>query len=91
MIKKLTLSISEINSFFNNSKQTFNNYAWINVKISEEEGEVRFSPNEETFIEELEEVVYGTIAAVCNAHRQYLHEDVFAEYWQCNIEAEKAD
>jgi hypothetical protein len=91
MIKKLADSISEINSFFNNSKQTFNNYAWINVKIYEEDGEIRFTPTEDVFIEELEEVVYGTIAAICNVHRQYLHDDVFTEYWQCNIEAEKAD
>ncbi len=52
---------------------------------------MRFTPSEEMFVEELEEVVYGTIAAVCNAHRQYLHDDAFGEYWECNIEAEKAE
>ena len=85
MIKKLTDNISEINSFFKEGKQSFNNYAWINVKIYEEDDEVKFTPTEETFVEELEEVVYGTIATICNAHKQYLHDDTFGDYWQCNI------
>ncbi len=91
MIKQLTESIAEINSFFKGGKQTFSNYAWIKVQVYEEDDEVKFTPTEDSFVEELEEVVYGSIGAICNEHKQYLHHEVFADYWQCNIEAEKAD
>lgn len=35
MIRHLTDNIAEINSLFNDNKQTFSNYAWINVKVYE--------------------------------------------------------
>lgn len=54
MIKKMTETICQINSFFKESKQAFNNYAWIKVKIYEENDEIKFTPTEDYFIQELE-------------------------------------
>ena len=91
MINSLLATVNEVNASYEEDKKGFGSLSWVQVEVYEEEGELKFTPNSETFREELEEIVYGTLSQLCSEHYQFLHIEEFEDFWRCNIEAERTD
>ena len=91
MIDFLSTTIHDISAFYESDKKSFSLNSWLVVEIDQDQGAIVFSPNEELFIEEMEDIVMGTLADMCSQHFQFLHMPDFDQYWQCKLNSEKTD
>lgn len=91
MADTLTTTLRDITNNYMEEKKGFASNSWLILELQEEEGVLLFSPEEPAFLEELEDVIMGTLAEVCGRHAQLLHLPEFEEYWKCKIEGEKTD
>ena len=87
----LNHTITDITEFYSSEQKSFSSNSWITVELVEQEGVLLFSPDEQVFLEELEDIIMGTLSDTCSAHDQLLHMDEFEEYWKCKIDCERSD
>jgi hypothetical protein len=58
----LTNTIKDITAFYESEKKSFTSNSWLIVSLDEEEGQIVFSPDEMHFLEEMEDIVLGTLS-----------------------------
>jgi dynein heavy chain, axonemal len=87
----LTHTIRDITESYQEEKKGFSSNSWITINLLEHDGMLMFSPDETVFLEELEDIVMGTLADTCASHSQLLHAQEFEEYWKCKIDSERSD
>ena len=73
MVNYLTTVVRDITVSYDSEKKSFISNTWIIVDVREYEGSLLFSPDEQHFLEELEDIIMGTLTEVCGRHSQLLH------------------
>lgn len=62
MIQFLTNTIKDITAFYESQKKSFSSNSWLIISLDEQDGQIVFSPDEMHFLEEMEDIVLGTLS-----------------------------
>ncbi len=62
MIQFLTNTIKDITAFYESQKKSFSSNSWLIISLDEQDGQIVFSPDQMHFLEEMEDIVLGTLS-----------------------------